>query len=78
MLDVVPGLELLRGELVWLGHRERVHFLDHWVPNMGCSDRPVGGNLGVEDYLHLGGYLPDSRAQDKEVQNPVLPFFRDT
>eukprot|EP00972_Heterocapsa_arctica_P099993 14745798-Heterocapsa_arctica.AAC.1 len=53
MLDIVPGFELLRGELVWLRHRERHHFLDHRLAFVGCSYRPVGGNLGVKKYLHL-------------------------
>eukprot|EP00972_Heterocapsa_arctica_P058278 8598057-Heterocapsa_arctica.AAC.1 len=60
MLDVVPGFELQRGELVWLRHRERHHFLDHRVALVSGSNWPVGGNFGIKDYLHLSGDLPDA------------------
>eukprot|EP00972_Heterocapsa_arctica_P050930 7486276-Heterocapsa_arctica.AAC.1 len=40
MFNVVPGFELLWGELIGLWYREGVHFLDHRVADVGRSDRP--------------------------------------
>eukprot|EP00972_Heterocapsa_arctica_P103080 15190432-Heterocapsa_arctica.AAC.1 len=79
VLDVVPGLELLLRELVRLRDRESHHFLDHRVSQEGSPDWSMGGNVGIQNHLHLGGHFPDARSQNKQqIQQPVLSFFSGT